>query len=634
MCGIAGIVRWGRWPTYAEIDAMTAAVAHRGPDGSGTLLRGPVALGHRRLSIIDVKDGRQPMGNEDGSVQVTFNGEIYNHAELRRELEGSGHRFRTRCDTEVIAHGYEEWGDACVERFRGMFAFGLADFLRRKVLLARDPFGIKPLYIRRSADYLGFASELPALRCIDDAVPRGRLQSVEFFLRYGYIPAPDTIYENISKLLPGHRLALTFDGEVDQPQRYWRMPYAPGREHATDEREWDERFATVLRDSVRAHLVADVPFGVFLSGGVDSTLVAAQMSELLERPVTAFSIGFDDEETSELKHARHAAEELGVDLRHEIVREDVSTLLPALIGRYGEPYADSSALPTWHLCRLARETVPMVLSGDGGDEFFAGYGRYEVFAHRSRSSLLRRVIRRSRDWPVAARVLATHGLRSAGPLDAWLAIMNYVPDRARRMLWRPQFHHLLATPNPRFADAAREAPDAGRDPVAFAQHIDLATYLPDDVLTKVDIASMCHGLEVRTPLVDVEVARFVSTLPLTERIGGSGGPSPVLKRLPKRSLGRRFSQEFVHRPKQGFGIPRDKWMKRGTPMRRALDEMIGDPSSPLRPYFRPEALRRLTRVHDATCLFSTPLWPMLVLGLWLRQNPAVGFDSADCGAFG
>lgn len=618
MCGIAGLVRWGdRRDLQQEIRQMSESVVHRGPDGEGVYIRDGVALGHRRLAIIDLESGSQPMANEDESIWITFNGEIYNYRELRAELTGLGHHFKTASDTEVIVHAYEQWGDDCVSHLRGMFAFGVCDFRERRVLLARDHFGIKPLVYRIGEDYVAFASELTALQRINEAPSRGRLQSIEYFFRFGYIPHPDTIYKDVFKLPPGNTLVVGMDGRLGSPREYWQLEFVASDE---DEEDWDARLKETLRESVATHLVSDVPFGVFLSGGVDSTLVAMEMSGLLQQKVTAFTIGFEEDSHNELEFARKAADRLGIDLKYEIVRQDAARLLPILVEQYGEPFADSSALPTWHLSQMARHHVPMVLSGDGGDEAFAGYDRYQIFQHhRQLGWLLNRVVRRQGDWPLIIRLLGTRGLSGfSRDTDAWLALMNYIPQRGRRIIWRPEFRHVLETPNPTFEAAAGED---GRDLVTRGQSIDYRTYLPGDILTKVDIASMAHGLEVRTPLIDREVAKLVSRLPLQQRVRQGAG-----KYLPRKVLKLRFPEAFVDRKKMGFSIPCDQWLKRTQPIRKMLDQRLADPECPLNRWIDPKSVRRLLSLHDLTGRFSTPIWPLLILTLWLEQHPGLTFE--------
>src|SRR5438874_2375436 len=335
MCGIAGIIRWQPAALQPdEIDRMTNAISHRGPDGVGFLRRDGVALGHRRLAIIDPELGHQPMADEEENVWVIYNGEMYNFPELRDELAGRGHRFVTRSDTEVVIHAYQEWGPECVQRFRGMFAFALADFRQRKLLLARDHFGIKPLYYRIANNYVAFASELSALRGIDADPPQGNLQAVDYFLRFQYIPTPHTIYRDTFKLPPANYLMVDFDGNVEGPTRYWDLRFKP--RHGLSDQQWEAEAAEVIHDSVKAHLISDVPFGVFLSGGTDSSIVASEMSRILKEPVQAFSIGFQEKQYSEVPYAEQVAEQCHINLRTEFVREDMLAILPELIAHYGE----------------------------------------------------------------------------------------------------------------------------------------------------------------------------------------------------------------------------------------------------------------------------------------------------------
>ena len=623
-------MRWGAGaPDESEVERMTAAVAHRGPDGFGFLRREGVALGHRRLAIIDPAGGHQPMSDVEGETWITYNGEMYNYLELKEELRRAGHTFVTNCDTEVVIHAYQEWGEDCVRRFRGMFAFALADFRGRRLLLARDHFGIKPLYYRAGAGYLAFASELAALREVDDATPGGSLWALELYLRYQYIPTPHTIYRDIYKLPPASYLVADFDGRAGEPVKYWDIDFRA--EAGKSEREWEERADAVITDSVRAHLVADVPFGVFLSGGIDSTLVALKMSQLLDRPVRAFAIGFEEAQYSELAYARQAAERCGVELHTEVVKGDSLDFLPELIAHYGEPFGDSSAVPTWHVSRLAREHVPMVLSGDGGDEGFAGYHSYAWWMtldprERARQDFRRRAPRASFYW--ARRALRTRlATGSWNDLSEWQGLLYYVNEQSRRALWRAEHHDLIGRGCEVFERAGRSA--RRHDRVAFAQYLDFQTYLPCDILTKVDVASMYHGLEVRTPFIDLRVLELASRLPLGLRVGrnGTNGSSEqVPKYLLKKLLARHFPPEFVHRKKQGFAIPRDAWFLPGRSTRRMLDGVLLDGGSRLREFFNPAEIRAQLDLHSKERDNSNALWLLLVLGLWLGQNPEVSFN--------
>lgn len=620
-------MRWnGEVPARSEVERMTAAVSHRGPDGVGFYLRDGVALGHRRLAIIDPKGGHQPMSDAEGAVWITYNGEMYNFLELKEELRRKGHEFVTNCDTEVVIHAYKEWGPECVKRFRGMFAFALADFPNRKLFVARDHFGIKPLYYRLGRNYLAFGSELAALREVDDEVPAGSLWAVELYLRYQYIPTPHTVYQDVYKLPPASYIVADFDGRVGEPVKYWDLDFRP--ERVAPRRDWEEEADAVIKESVKAHLVADVPFGVFLSGGIDSSLVALNMSRILDRPVQAFAIGFKEERYSELAYARQVAERCGIDLHTEIVEGDSLEFLPELIAHYGEPFGDSSAIPTWHVSRLAREKVPMVLSGDGGDEGFAGYGTYAYWMtldplERARADFARRAPRASFWWARrAARKRLVQGTRH--DLSEWEGLLHYVGEQSRRALWREEHRGLVGRGCEAFEQGHRRA--RRNDRVAYAQYLDFQTYLPCDILTKVDVASMYHGLEVRTPLIDRRVLDLASRLPLGQRLGRNGGTERVSKYLLKKVLGRTFPPEFIHRKKQGFAIPRDIWFLPGQRPRKMLEEVLLDPGGRLQEFFNPGEVRAQLDIHSAERDNSNALWVLLVLGLWLGQNPGVSFN--------
>ncbi|MEI7684213.1 MAG: asparagine synthase (glutamine-hydrolyzing) [Planctomycetota bacterium] len=637
MCGIAGVVQWKGEVDRAEIEAMTAAVRHRGPDGEGFFVREGVMLGHRRLAIIDLEGGKQPLANETGSVWITFNGEIYNYKVLRAELIERGHRFATHSDTEVIVHAYEEWGTDAASRLRGMFAFVIADFDRRRVFMARDQFGIKPLFYRFADDRMTFGSEIAALQAARDRSTRLRPEGIDAFLRYRYVPGPETIFQDIRQLPPATSLTFDFDGGHRQERTYWTLRFEPDETRSLD--SWLEEFDAVLQESVRAHLVADVPFGVFLSGGIDSTLVARAMRDELNHSVIAFSIGFNEEQFSELKYAEHAAKTLGIDLRTEIVTPNIAEILPQLVVQHGQPYADTSMIPTWYLCRLARRSVPMVLSGDGGDEAFGGYLRYACYLRdswlvealgvlakpHSAPSGLRRFMRRA--VPTSANRVAC--------FEDWVGL---IPWEQRRRVWKREFAPIARHVNPTFADAAARGEPF--DALGRTQYLDFRTYLPYDILAKVDIASMAHGLEVRPPLIDTRVVEFAARLPMAARLG-PGGSRPALpfswrlrprhehpwtlKWLPKRSLSRRFDDSFVHRPKMGFGIPETQWLQPNAPVRRLYDELVAPANARIKQWFRTETLDAWMARLDSPSSTSGYLWSILILALWLEQNPGASF---------
>jgi asparagine synthase (glutamine-hydrolysing) len=541
-----------------------------------------------------------------------------------------GHRFLTRCDTEVIIHAYDEWGPECVKRFRGMFAFGLADFRKRRLLLARDHFGIKPLYYRRGADYLAFASELPALRQVDDQTPAGNLQAIDLFLRFQYIPTPHTIYRDVYKLPPASFMVVDFEGHADKPVKYWDVTFQ-AKDGLTDS-EWEDRAEEVIHESVNAHLVSDVPFGVFLSGGIDSSLVASHMSRILQRPVQGFSIGFREKEYSELAYAEEAARACGIELHTEIVEDDALKILPDLVAHYGEPFGDSSAIPTWYVSRLARASVPMVLSGDGGDEAFGGYSSYDYWMETApflRAGRLMRSAPRDGFYLMRQAVRKYLVNKTNNDLTHWQNCILYVREGGRRALWRPEYQGVVAEGCEVFEEADRRARHWNR--LSYAQYLDYQTYLPCDILTKVDVASMYHGLEVRTPLIDLRVVELAAQLPLRQRLRRNGSQTNIRKYLLKQVTGRTFPHEFIHRKKQGFAIPRALWFLPGQQGRRLLDEVLLAPGARLHQCFNPSEVRAQIEAHTGEHDNSDTLWLLLVLGIWLEQNPEVRFSCTSPG---
>jgi asparagine synthase (glutamine-hydrolysing) len=635
MCGIAGIISRKAAPVPEEIlRKITGSLAHRGPDGEGVFLRDGVALGHRRLSIIDPALGHQPMSNEDDSVWITFNGEIYNYQILRDQLERAGHRFKTNCDTEVLIHGYEEWGKSLVEKCRGMFAFCIVDFTKRKGMLARDHFGIKPLHWRVSEKHITFASEINTMKMAANLLGEeltGNLFALELFFRFQYIPVPNTIYNHIQKLGPAERVEFDLDGRVGEPERYWQLEFAP--DYKMSESEAEERLADALRDSVNAHLRSDVPFGVTLSGGVDSSLVALNMSRLLDRPVKAFAIGFAEADYSEIEYAAIVAKKCGIELETQIIGDDFWDQLPSLVEHYGEPFGDSSSVPTWAVSRLARRSVPMVLSGDGGDEAFAGYESYLAWMNPKVIEPWQRLLKfksmtevRSFAWALARR-----GWYSSTAVSLeWIRLMQFSTWSFRHALWKKEYHHLIAAPDPLFARSHLEAPRT--DAPAYAQYMDYQTYLPCDILTKVDIASMYHGLEVRTPLVDLNVVNVARTLPMKMRMRCGNDRTRFNgwegKLLPKRLLERDFPTSLVRRQKKGFAIPRNHWFLPGHNGRRMLEEVVLPQNSKLYDWLNRDVVEQLIASHSLQNDRSNMLWLLLILGVWLQQNKDVSFTAA------
>lgn len=624
MCGITGLVHLdGRPVDERELRALTARVAHRGPDGEGHHVDGAVGLGHRRLTVIGLDDGAQPLFNEDGRVAVTYNGEIYNYRELRRELEGLGHRFRTGTDTEVLVHGYEAWGDDVVHHLRGMFAFAIWDAHRRRILLARDRVGIKPLHYLRDGARFAFASEMGAFEALDDFSPTLDRQALDLYLHLQYIPAPWSIHREVRKLPPAHRMVIDLEGgRVGEPERYWEPSFEP--EESLDEDGWIERLDAALSDAVDSHLVADVPVGAFLSGGVDSSTVVGYMSEANGGPVRTFTVGFEDGEYDERGAAREVATTLGTEHHERVARLDAIEILPELVRHYGEPFADSSAVATWIVSRVARERVKVVLSGDGGDELFAGYSYFPklVRRHELRGGAARRL----------RRAVGDAG-RSVGLLDplpslerSWYGRTPYFGDEERRRLWKDDPDPLLegtrAWNDRQFGRASSD------DVLSRCQAVDLTTYLPYDNLTKVDVASMAHGLEVRVPLLDCELVETATRIPWRMRIGmhrngagpgGGDGPDVVGKYLLRRTAGRFFRPGFFDRPKMGFSMPVGRWL--GGSFRPELEARLTDRAADLGELFDLSTVRSLVREHgEGGRNHGFRLWSLLFLAEWRARS--------------
>jgi asparagine synthase (glutamine-hydrolysing) len=584
MCGIVGVIDLeGRRPISRDLLArMNAAQAHRGPDDDGFHVEEGAGLGHRRLSIIDLSSGQQPMYNEDDSVVVVYNGEIYNHCVIREELERLGHRFRTRCDTEIIVHGWEEWGEACVERFNGMFAFGVWDRNRQTLFLGRDRLGIKPLYYAWLDDgHLVFANELKALlehpgleRALDH-------HAVEDYFAFGYVPEPRTIFRQVSKLEPGHTLVCRRGEPRRKPRQYWDVPFVP-HEGLTYEQASGE-FVERLSAAVQRRLMSEVPLGAFLSGGVDSSAVVAMMARHSESPVNTCSISFGDPRYNESEFARLVAERYRTNHAVEQVQSDDFGLIDTLAATYDEPFADSSAMPTYRVCELARKHVTVALSGDGGDENFAGYRRYRWHAYEERvRSLLPAAMRRplfgflgaaypKLDWaPKPLRAKTTFQALARDSLEGFLDSVSVVSAAHRRQLFSADFRQSLAGYDAIevFHRHAERSP--AKDPLSLVQYLDLKTYLPGDILTKVDRASMAHSLEVRVPILDHTFTEWASGLSPDWKLKGREG-----KYIFKEAMRPYLPDDVLFREKMGFAVPLASWFR--GPLRERIRGLMEAP---------------------------------------------------------
>jgi asparagine synthase (glutamine-hydrolysing) len=618
MCGIAGFAGRHHSPDpVAELRAMCDVIAHRGPDEAGYLTRSEhgLGLGMRRLSIIDLDGGSQPIGSEDASIQVVFNGEIYNFLELRADLQRRGHRFSTHTDTEVLVHLYEERGDALVDALRGMFAFALWDGRQERLLIARDRLGKKPLYYW--ADGRGgvaFGSELKTLVELADLPRAIDPAAVADYLALGYIPEPGCIYAGVHKLLPGHRLVWTPADGV-RTERYWSpLDAAPVQLPAEDAVLEIRR---LLTEAVRYRLVADVPLGAFLSGGLDSSAVVAEMSRQMDRPVRTFSIGFEEEAFNEAPAAAAVARALGADHTELIVRPDVEALFEDVALGFDEPFADSSAIPTLLVSRLASAHVKVVLSGDGGDELFGGYTRYQDLLGRPGT------------LPAAVRSLLRRGVERL-PHGAYgrNRLLEYSRDRQGR--YAGMVAHALAVGEGGVARARVER--AGRpldkvldrwfsllqngDEVSRAMMVDVLSYLPGDILTKVDRMSMAASIEARVPLLDHHMVEFAAGLPSSIKV--RGGTGKWIFREAVRGL---VPDLVFDKPKQGFGVPLEPWLR--GPLHHHVDRLVR-PGTHLHEWVEPDAVARVVAEHSGRRRDHSPLlWKLIVLQLWLEHGHAV-----------
>ncbi len=629
MCGIAGIVSKTGGLSGLHVQPMIDAQQHRGPDAAGVWADEYCALGHRRLSIIDLSEaGRQPMANDDGSVQITYNGEIYNFQSLRAELAALGYRFRTRTDTETILHAYEQWGVACLQKLRGMFAFAIWDRRQRRLFVARDRVGKKPLFYTQAGSRFFFASELQGLLAHAE-VPREVLpEALDAYLSYGYVPAPHTGFRNVFKLPPAHFLMLDLAAALPVPkvERYWSLSYEPKLK--LSEAEACAALRAKLTEAVRLRMISDVPIGAFLSGGIDSSIVVGLMAQHSTQPVKTFSIGFKEAAYNELEHARRIANLWQTEHHEFVVEADALSILPKLVRHYGEPYADSSCVPTFYVAQMTRQHVTVALNGDGGDESFAGYERYlgNRLAERLRllpgavlaAQTMGRLLPDSIDPKNRLRNLRRFLLVLAQPMPQryahWLSYFSeadkqslYSADFAaqlngvRRGTWLPEL----------IEEFCRNYPPG--DPVDAALAADVQGYLPFDLLVKVDIATMANSLEARSPLLDQEVMEFAAQLPADMKLRGRN-----LKHLLKTAFTDLLPPANVNRRKAGFGVPVGQWF-RGQ-LRELLRDALLAPEAVARNYFKPQTVERLLNEHlERRGDHTFPLWSLLMLELWHRE---------------
>jgi asparagine synthase (glutamine-hydrolysing) len=627
MCGIVGIVdRVGtREIDRALLGRMNDSQTHRGPDEQGLFVAPGVGLGHRRLSIIDLSSGQQPLFNEDRSVVVVYNGEIYNFQELSRELIGQGHVFRTHCDTEVIVHAWEEWGEACVTRFRGMFAFAIWDAGRQTLFLARDRLGIKPLYYAELADgQVLFGSELKSLLEHPDLPREIDPCAVEDYFAYGYVPDPKSIYRTVRKLAPGHTIAFCRDGTPATPRQYWDMSFAHVR--PMREGEVGEELITRLRNAVKVRMVADVPLGAFLSGGVDSSAVVALMAGLSDGAINTCSIGFDVPDYDESLFAEQVAARYATNHHVETVDPDDFDLIDRLAGFYDEPFADSSAMPTYRVCELARRRVTVALSGDGGDELFAGYRRYRW--HHYEEQVRQRIpapLRRplfgalgalypKLDWaPQFLRAKSTFQALGRSTAEGFFHSVSVLHDGLRGHLFSPHMRRELQGYRALEVLESAMAAAPAEDHLSRAQYADIKTYLPGDILTKVDRASMANSLEVRVPILDHEFIEWAACIPASLRLKGREG-----KYIFKKALEPYVPHDTLYRPKMGFAVPISDWF-RGPLRARVKDALLGPVLGDSGFFDMAYVEKLVTRHQSGVGEHGAALWALLMFESTLRR---------------
>jgi asparagine synthase (glutamine-hydrolysing) len=621
MCGIAGFIvqeEANAAERQAKLEMMCDLIKHRGPDERGMFVRDNAALGMQRLAIIDLKGGSQPIFNEDESIAVIFNGEIYNYRELKSELEKLGHRFKTNSDTETIVHAYEEFGTDCVHYLRGMFAFAVYDFKNRKLFLARDRVGKKPLFYCTTPDGdFVFGSELKVLLEYGKVNREIDPVALDAYLAFGYVPEEFCIFKNIYKLLPGH--FLTYQNGQIKTQKYWDFVFEP-TEKPRREAEYIELLREKIKEAVKIRLISEVPLGAFLSGGVDSSTIVAMMSKLLDKPVKTFSIGFNEDTFNELKFARIVAKHFQTEHHEFIVTPDFVKTIADLIWYFDEPFADSSALPTYMVSKMARDYVTVVLSGDGGDELFAGYTRY---LGAKKKENFQRIPQFLKKGLMAASKLLPHSVRgkyyfyniSLDFIDSYIDSISYFNDLRKNLLYTSEFKETLNECLGLGKELYRKIAEGVRtgNLIDNLLYLDSKTYLPSDILVKVDRASMAVSLEVRAPLLDQELIKFVGTIPASLKLNYD-----ETKYIFKKAMEGIVPNEILYREKQGFGMPINEWIN--AQLKDQITEILGDKRTRERGYFRTKYIETLLEEHRTGRRDqSSALWSLWILELWHRR---------------
>ncbi|KGE86626.1 MAG: asparagine synthase (glutamine-hydrolyzing) [Flavobacteriaceae bacterium] len=614
MCGISGYISKSHKFDLKALKAINKKLNHRGPDEEGYFVHQNVGLGHKRLSIIDLQSGQQPMKNDTEDLVITYNGELYNYKNIRQTLISKGVLFKTTSDTEVILKAYEYYGNNCVKHFRGMFAFAILNITKQELFMARDHLGIKPLVYYNDIDTFAWASEISALRETTDFKADIDYYAIDQYLKFQYIPAPRSIYRKVKKLMPGHFMVVGFDGTVKNIKKYWDLKFSPKRK---TKQQWLNKLEHSLKTSVAMHTLSDVEFGAFLSGGIDSTLIVKYMTEYLGSGIRTYTIGFKDSQVNETHFAEQVVARYETDHTSVTLDGDALEILPLLVKHYGEPFGDFSAIPTFYVSELASKDVKMVLSGDGADEAFAGYGHYPLWLKKINRHQPNNVFKNNivaSLYPLANKLYPKRYPKLAKPTDKLSNYLRYrsrMDDRSREQLWQAPYKFLIDLHDEiefLYGEDYREQSEFSR-----SQYFDIKVFMPSDILTKVDIASMINSLEVRTPITDKTLFELAATIPsellLKQKNGRWQG-----KHLLKQLLVKDFDKAFIERKKQGFEIPLEQWLFTGTNF-EAIKKRFQAPNGILRQLFEPLVLQQLLDEKN-----GFKVWLLLVLDEWFMQN--------------
>ncbi|MFY0631069.1 MAG: asparagine synthase (glutamine-hydrolyzing) [Flavobacteriaceae bacterium] len=614
MCGISGIINYDKNQHIDanELSRMTDAIKHRGPDGFGYWNYNNIGLGHRRLSIIDKEGSAQPMSIENENFTLTYNGEIYNFLELKKDLHQLGATFKTKGDTEVILRAYEYWGVECLNKFRGMFSFAIVDKMKQEVFLARDHFGIKPLIYHTGKDCFLFGSEIQQLVKHSSFRKEINVHALSEYMKFGYIPSPLTIYNDVYKLDPGNYIRIDFHGKTIEKKEYYDLDFKPDRSFSYD--YWVEETEKAIDTSVNYHKIADVPYGAFLSGGIDSSLIASSLAKQ-GKGVDAFTMGFENKQFNEVPYAKEVAQKY--DLKHHIEyvdMSDVEAVFPKLVQHYGEPFSDSSAIPTYYITKKIQETLPVVLSGDGGDEAFGGYYSYQNFLkiaapnapkHHYKNQIKSLIKHVGLKYPTTPRKPDIHD---------WINIVSYHNEKKVMDLLSKDVLKDVNTRSEVYHKWYEKAKAKGYDAYTTASYLDYKTYIHGDILTKVDIASMMNSLEVRTPLIDKEIIRLMSKIPSKYKIGRNREGAWNKKMILNSIAEKRFGTSFIQRKKQGFSVPLQDWFSEKTAIGNDFKTIVNSKNSEIYKYLDFNAVHQ---IGDAN---SSSKYQLYFLEKWLANQ--------------